>query len=47
MSSRRRKERLTFGKIVLNLNILFSGHAEEGGDAVAICVPVRKTPGGQ
>lgn len=36
----------TPSELVLNLDVLLSRHAEEGGNAVAVRVPVREPPGG-
>ena len=38
---------LTLCKLVLDLHILLSGHTEEMGDAVPVCVPVGEAPCGQ
>ena len=36
----------TSPQLVLHLNVLFSGHAEQSGHAVAVCVPVGQSAGG-
>jgi hypothetical protein len=36
---------LTSSQIILDLDILFRGHAKQRCNAVAVCVPVRAPPG--
>jgi hypothetical protein len=35
--------RQTSGELILDLNILLGGHAEEGGDRIALGISVRET----
>ena len=32
----------TSGQLVIDIRVLFSGHTEQGGDAVSVRVPVRE-----
>ena len=34
----------TSSQLIIDVRILFSGHTEQGGDAVSVRVPVRETP---